>query len=51
MINLIREKKEKKSIELSSASQVHEFLLYLLNYFYWFFETMNNASSKHEQQM
>ncbi|CAF1041746.1 unnamed protein product [Rotaria sp. Silwood1] len=29
--------------------QVHEFLLYLLNYFYWFFETMDNTLSKNER--
>ncbi|CAF3036758.1 unnamed protein product [Rotaria sp. Silwood2] len=29
--------------------QVHEFLLYLLNYFYWFFETMDNTLPKNER--
>lgn len=30
---------------------VQEYLLYLLNYFYWFFETMNNASPEPNRQM
>ena len=30
---------------------VQEYLLCLLNYFQWFFETMNNASPKNEQHM
>ncbi|CAF3639262.1 unnamed protein product [Rotaria sordida] len=35
--------------EYVSMLQVHEFLLYLLNYFYWFFETMDNTLSKNER--
>jgi len=29
---------------LNRTPPVQDFLLYLLNYFYWFFETMNNAA-------